>query len=130
MRMRRVDHETGKTRAPTLRQSVRGRHRFNLLEIEMNEINTSSGFGLVPATWARRCSLPTFWRPATWFRATTSASLATCGHCRAVGSQSRPEAAAALQNIAVMNGRPALWGDAVVALVRGSGATGVHAGDG
>lgn len=27
----------------------------------------------------------------------------------------------ALQNIAVINGRPALWGDAVVALVRGSG---------
>lgn len=81
----------------------------------------TSGFGLVPQTMGEAMQLADMLAssdlvPKDYQRKSGNILVAVQW-----GAEVGLKPLQALQNIAVINGRPALWGDAVVALVRGSG---------
>lgn len=91
----------------------------------MNELMTQqpaqSGFGLVPQSMGEAMQLAEMLAsselvPRDYQRKPGNILVAVQW-----GAEVGLKPLQALQNIAVINGRPALWGDAVVALVRGSG---------
>lgn len=91
----------------------------------MNELMTQqpaqSGFGLVPQSMGEAMQLADMLAssdlvPRDYQRKPGNILVAVQW-----GAEIGLKPLQALQNIAVINGRPALWGDAVVALVRGSG---------
>ena len=87
----------------------------------MNEITTTPGFGLVPRDMGEAMQLADMLAssdmvPRDYQRKPGNILVAVQW-----GAEVGLKPLQALQNIAVINGRPALWGDAVVALVRGSG---------
>lgn len=87
----------------------------------MNELTTATGFGLVPQNMGEAMQLADILAssdlvPRDYQRKPGNILVAVQW-----GAEVGLKPLQALQNIAVINGRPALWGDAVVALVRGSG---------
>ena len=87
----------------------------------MNELTTGGGFGLVPRDMGEAMQLADMLAssdlvPRDYQRKPGNILVAVQW-----GAEVGLKPLQALQNIAVINGRPALWGDAVVALVRGSG---------
>ena len=88
----------------------------------MNQLTTNtSGFGLVPQNMAEAMQLADVLAssdlvPRDYQRKPGNILVAVQW-----GAEVGLKPLQALQNIAVINGRPSLWGDAIVALVRGSG---------
>ena len=87
----------------------------------MTNLTTTGGFGLVPQSIPEAMQLAEILAqsdmvPRDYQRKPGNILVAVQW-----GAEVGLKPLQALQNIAVINGRPALWGDAVVALVRGSG---------
>ena len=87
----------------------------------MSNLTTTGGFGLVPQSIPEAMQLADILAqsdmvPRDYQRKPGNILVAVQW-----GAEVGLKPLQALQNIAVINGRPALWGDAVVALVRGSG---------
>lgn len=91
----------------------------------MNEITTttttSTGFGLVPRDMSEAMHLAEVLASSDLVPRDYQRKPGNILVAMQWGAEVGLKPLQALQNIAVINGRPALWGDAVVALVRGSG---------
>ncbi len=87
----------------------------------MNEITTSTGFGLVPRDMSEAMHLADVLASSDLVPRDYQRKPGNILVAMQWGAEVGLKPLQALQNIAVINGRPALWGDAVVALVRGSG---------
>lgn len=87
----------------------------------MNELTTqSSGFDLSPRNFDEAWRMAEILADSDMVPKDFKGKPANCLIAMQWGSEVGLKAMQALQNIAVINGRPALWGDAVIALVRGS----------
>ena len=88
----------------------------------MNELTTtqSSGFDLSPRNFEEAWRMAEILADSDMVPKDFKCKPANCLIAMQWGSEVGLKAMQALQNIAVINGRPALWGDAVIALVRGS----------
>lgn len=87
----------------------------------MNEITTNTGFGLVPRDMSEAMHLAEVLASSDLVPRDYQRKPGNILVAMQWGAEVGLKPLQALQNIAVINGRPALWGDAVVALVRGSG---------
>ena len=87
----------------------------------MNELTTqSSNFDLSPRNFDEAWRMAEILADSDMVPKDYKGKPGNCLIAMQWGSEVGLKALQALQNIAVINGRPALWGDAVIALVRGS----------
>ena len=88
----------------------------------MNELTTqqSSGFDISPRNFEEAWRMAEILADSDMVPKDYKGKPGNCLIAMQWGAEVGLKALQALQNIAVINGRPALWGDAVIALVRGS----------
>lgn len=88
----------------------------------MNEIQTtqSGGFDLSPRNFEQALTFSEYLADSDMVPKDFKGKPANCLIAMQWGAELGLKPLQALQNLAVINGRPALWGDAVIALVRSS----------
>lgn len=87
----------------------------------MSNLTTTGGFGLVPQSIPEAMQLAEMLAQSDLVPRDYQRKPGNILVAMQWGAEVGLKPLQALQNVAVINGRPALWGDAVVALVRGSG---------
>jgi hypothetical protein len=86
----------------------------------MNELTTSKQFDLSPQTFDQAITFSQFLADSDLVPKDFKGKQGNCLIAMQWGAELGLKPLQALQNLAIINGRPSLWGDAVIALVRGS----------
>jgi hypothetical protein len=86
----------------------------------MNELTTSKQFDLSPQTFEQALTFSQFLADSDLVPKDFKGKQSNCLIAMQWGAELGLKPLQALQNLAIINGRPSLWGDAVIALVRGS----------
>jgi hypothetical protein len=86
----------------------------------MNEVTTTKQFDLSPQTFDQALTFSQFLADSDLVPKDFKGKQGNCLIAMQWGAELGLKPLQALQNLAIINGRPSLWGDAVIALVRGS----------
>ena len=90
------------------------------VETDVNEITTQAGFDLSPRNFEQALTFSNYLADSDMVPKDFKGKPGNCLIAIQWGAELGLKPLQALQNLAIINGRPALWGDAVIALVRSS----------